>query len=144
MSAVSEAVVKAKWFPHPRQLGIRCVETLQYHVGGELKLHFDSESIYTVVVMLSDPCSGAFTGGDFVIRENGDPACTELLHVAPKMGDAIIFDSNALHGVDTIFEGQRRVLVLELWAYDDVGEGELRPGASSYKHRIKVPTIHMG
>ena len=29
-------------------------------------------------------------------------------------------------------------------ADDDVGEGELRPGASSYKHRIKVPTIHMG
>ena len=40
--------------------------------------------------MLSDPCSGAFTRGDFVIRENADPACAELLHVAPKMGDAIM------------------------------------------------------
>jgi len=141
----SEAVVNAQWFPHPRQLGIRCVETLRYHAGGELKLHLDSESIFTVVVMLSDPCSGDFAGGDFMIRDsNAESASDELLRAAPKMGDALIFDSNALHGVGTIFEGERRVLVLELWAYDDVGEGERRPSAASYKHRIKVPTMLMG
>ena len=44
----------AHWSPHPYQLGIRCVESLLYEPHGQLKLHTDSESIYTVVIMLSD------------------------------------------------------------------------------------------
>ena len=80
----------ARWFPHPRQLGIRCVESLLYHAGGKLKLHTDSESIYTIVVMLSEPCAGAFTGGDFVIRESTDRSSDALLRAAPKKGDAIM------------------------------------------------------
>jgi hypothetical protein len=88
--SASEATMTARWFPHPRQLGIRCVESLLYHAGGKLKLHTDSESIYTIVVMLSEPCAGAFTGGDFVIRESTDRSSDALLRAAPKKGDAIM------------------------------------------------------
>jgi hypothetical protein len=147
--SASEATMTARWFPHPRQLGIRCVESLLYHAGGKLKLHTDSESIYTIVVMLSEPCAGAFTGGDFVIRESTDRSSDALLRAAPKKGDAIMcvlvrapaartfprckpsscrapahvwgfahsFDSNILHGVDTILLGERRVLVLEVCSW---------------------------
>ncbi|KOO28058.1 hypothetical protein Ctob_004510 [Chrysochromulina tobinii] len=139
--SASEATMTARWFPHPRQLGIRCVESLLYHAGGKLKLHTDSESIYTIVVMLSEPCAGAFTGGDFVIRESTDRSSDALLRAAPKKGDAIIFDSNILHGVDTVLLGERRVLVLELWAYEDASEGERRPAAHTYRNRVKVPTL---
>ena len=192
----------AHWSPHPYQLGIRCVESLLYEPHGQLKLHTDSESIYTVVIMLSDPTttetnesSGAddqhnnsivrdngvvvadedldyFTGGDFVIEQykttitTPTPTTTTeatkiddcsttskshstqqqqesllLLRASPRQGDAIIFDSNSLHGVDTILSGRRRVLVLELWPFDSADEGDLRPSRSAYSHRQKLPEI---
>ena len=195
----------AHWSPHPCQLGIRCVESLLYEPHGQLKLHTDSESIYTVVIMLSDPTtttttetnesSGAddqhnnsivrdngvvvadedldyFTGGDFVIEQykttitTPTPTATTgakkiddcsttskshstqqqqasllLLRASPRQGDAIIFDSNSLHGVDTILSGRRRVLVLELWPFDSADEGDLRPSRSAYSHRQKLPEI---
>lgn len=194
----------AHWSPHPIQLGIRCVESLLYEPHGQLKLHTDSESIYTVVIMLSDPTttttetnesSGAddqhnnsivrdngvvvadedldyFTGGDFVIEQykttitTPTPTATTeakkiddcsttskshstqqqqasllLLRASPRQGDAIIFDSNSLHGVDTILSGRRRVLVLELWPFDSADEGDLRPSRSAYSHRQKLPEI---
>ena len=185
----------AHWSPHPIQLGIRCVESLLYEPHGQLKLHTDSESIYTVVIMLSDPTTTTttetnesivrdngvvvadedldyFTGGDFVIEQykttitTPTPTATTeakkiddcsttskshstqqqqasllLLRASPRQGDAIIFDSNSLHGVDTILSGRRRVLVLELWPFDSADEGDLRPSRSAYSHRQKLPEI---
>ena len=32
--------------------GIRCIEDLQYQLGGNLSWHVDGDSIYTITVML--------------------------------------------------------------------------------------------
>ena len=51
VSTVSYATESARWVPHPLQLGIRCVEILEYAAGNELKYHVDSNSIYTLMVI---------------------------------------------------------------------------------------------
>lgn len=178
LRSVALATDAAGWSPHPRQLGVRCVESLLYHPDGELRLHTDSESIYTVVVMLSDPTTSGgggessagasveggggggdrFTGGDFVIEQHhraddagggcadDNPAAAPrqgLLRASPRRGDAIVFDSNASHGVDSVLSGRRRVLVFELWPFDDAAEGDRRPSRDSFLHRQKLPEIHI-
>ena len=105
--------------PHPKHLGIRCIEVLSYGPGKELLLHKDGDSIYTVSFMLS--AANSFEGGEFVINpvsasEQGlslsvDGTALHLLHSAPNQGDAIMFDSNAPHGVQPISSGERKVLV---------------------------------
>lgn len=138
MESVCVATTRAGWHPYPRQLGVRCVERLLYHADGDLKLrlHTDSESIYTVVVMLSDSSKGDYTGGDFIIENRKDSSI--VARVCPEVGDAIVFDSNALHGIDTIISGERKVLVVELWPYEDALEGDHRPSASSFHGRLKI------
>jgi hypothetical protein len=146
LNVVSRASVNAGWHPYPKHLGLRCIEVLEYHSGGELKLHTDSESIFTVVIMLSDTTDD-FTGGDFVIQRNNSAtsACGTpvMVRSRPKQGDGIMFDSNAMHGVDRILTGQRRVLVLELWPYHDSQRGQKRPGSDSNANRIKIPKLLM-
>ena len=175
LRSVSDATADAGWYPHMAHLGIRCAESLVYHSGGQLMLHRDTESVFTIVVMLSDPCSSDFTGGEFVIQsqqqqhapcgednsnsvsnsnsnsktqdsnsnnslDNGD--CGKLLlRVAMKRGDAIVFDSNSLHGVETILSGERHVLVFEMWPYIDSKRGDHRPAASLYADRFRIPTL---
>lgn len=141
MSSLTEATSKANWHPYPRHLGLRCIESLRYFSGGELSYHTDSESIFTIVIMLSDPLN-AFTGGDFVIKskfKNNE----EILRIAPSLGDAIVFDSCTMHGVDSIVSGERNVLVIELWPYEDSDQGDRRPGSERYKHRFKIPKLIM-
>ena len=51
LTALSAAATDACWHPYPKQLGVRCVETLVYYSGGELMLHTDSERyLYTIRV----------------------------------------------------------------------------------------------
>lgn len=175
LRSVSDATAGAGWYPHMAHLGIRCAESLVYHSGGQLMLHKDTESVFTIVVMLSDPCSSDFTGGEFVIQsqqqhvpcggdnsnavsnfnsdiikehssngnnsvDSGDCGRT-LLRVAMKQGDAIVFDSNSLHGVEPILSGERHVLVLEMWPYVDSKRGDHRPAASLYADRFRIPTL---
>lgn len=135
MEQLSAASVLAGWHPYPLQLGLRCVERLVYEAGGQLILHTDSGSVYTVVLMLSDP-SRDFKGGDFVIRKSADDE--QLLRVALGEGDAMMFDSNSLHGIDTIVSGQRRVLVLELWPFEDSALGARRPDVTAAL-KFKLP-----
>jgi hypothetical protein len=132
----SQAALNAKWYPHCKQLGIRCIESLLYTSGGSLYMHTDSESIFTIVIMLSDPCSSDFTGGDFLIR-HGESS----IRIALKQGEAIMFDSCSLHGVDSIITGERNVLVLELWPYEDAVKGDHRPSIGKYSNRQKIPTF---
>ena len=117
MKIISEAAIFGKWHPYPRHLGIRCIESLLYSSSGQLSFHTDSGSIFTIVIMLSDPSAsgGDFTGGDFIIQHGG---CS--IRIPLKQGEAVMFDSNALHGVDVI-TGKRKVLVLELWPFEDSG-----------------------
>mmetsp|Transcript_20774 Transcript_20774/g.29620 ORF Transcript_20774/g.29620 Transcript_20774/m.29620 type:complete len:287 (+) Transcript_20774:469-1329(+) len=136
MSSLCAAAEEVGWHPYPRLLGIRCIESLMYYPGGELRMHTDSESIFTIVIMLSRP-ERCFTGGDFVIKKKDD----SVIKVSPNAGDAIIFDSYSLHGVDAIISGKRNVLVLELWAYQDTIMFGKRPPQSHSK--VKVPVLMM-
>ncbi len=127
------------WRPHPRHLGVRCVEHLSYGEGGELLMHQDTNSIITITIMLSDPDS--FVGGDFVIEtkktqnaevrydgyvENSQDFQNQYRIRTPRFG-GMIFDSNAEHSVSPISKGVREVMAIELWAYGDTGPYDLRP-----------------
>lgn len=194
----------AKWYPYPQQLGIRCVEELTYYSSNKdgsknssesLALHVDSESVYTIAIMLADPATD-FTGGDFMIsRDDGndfrstavhedvcyDPSdsshrdvlpfelvdvhlpfgssivtsnrihepsdeCANLIRsvaASQRPGDAIMFNSNSMHGVTKVTSGQRKVLVIELWPYADAEYKDLRPSARQYCRRVKLPILLM-
>ena len=135
--ATTEAALSAKWYPHPKHLGVRCIENLLYTSGGRLYMHTDSDSIFTIVIMLSDPCESDFTGGDFVIRSHDDTS----IRIALKQGEALMFDSCTMHGVESITTGERSVLVLELWPYQDAVKGDCRPSVKKYSSRHKLPTF---
>lgn len=140
-SALSLATDYAGWRPHPLHLGIRCAEVLSYGTGGELLFHKDTDSVYTVMIVLSE---SDFEGGDFVIKTEAAPMGrhldSRLVHrSSPDKADAILFDSNIEHGVETINRGIRKVLVLELWAYKDATPAHLRPTPASFS--MMVPEL---
>lgn len=140
----AQATEGAGWRPHPHHLGIRCIETLIYSAGGELLYHKDADSIYTAVVMLSD--TSTFSGGSFVIEgQHTDTNTGKLaaIRLNPRRGGALLFDSVAEHGVDSIITGNRVVLVFELWLYNDTGIYDLRPAPSIYANQPMHPTLIM-
>lgn len=116
------AAEEAGWRPHPRHLGIRCIELLEYIPGGELKMELERDSIYTMVVMLSEPHS--FIGGPLILesRVKHDYREVRMAHHG-----AVIFDSMVPHGVAPISSGKRIVLALEFWAYAGIGPTDRRP-----------------
>lgn len=143
LTVASLATDYAGWRPHPFHLGIRCVEFLTYGPGTELLLHKDTNSVYTIVVMMSDT---NFEGGDFVIKtktslpgHSVNNSEQLLQHRKPRRRDALLFDSNIEHGVEPITRGIRQVLVFELWAYEDVTAASLRP--SPKEEKIATPLI---
>jgi hypothetical protein len=180
MLGLNTAVATAEWYPYPQQLGIRCIEVLTYQSESdtkELLLHIDSESIFTIAIMLTNP-EVDFKGGDFIISRHKDPSSTTLVHddvdydpsdslhhhyvktnnsknlssILPQdvvrhaaegqcPGDAVLFDSNSLHGVERLLSGTRRVLVLELWPYADAVLGQNRPAASAFSGMMKLPSF---
>ena len=130
----SESTEVANYRPHPQHLGIRCAEILEYGPGGELKLHVDSDSIFTLIFMLSD--SSDYDGGSFFIEDRSD----DTLHYelkAPKYG-GFLFDSNVNHGVDKLNSGKRLVMAVEFWPFEDISPDDARPGISD-KHLPMVP-----
>lgn len=141
----------AGWYPHPRHLGFRCIELLEYHTGGELLMHQDYDSVYTMVIMLEDP--SLFTGGQFVIRPRAwdsriqsRRAHQEISFMAPVIVEPMkyggfIFDSLAEHAVTPIESGKRTVLAIELWAFEPVDVTGLRPHARYYEGRLQRPYI---
>ena len=76
-------------------LGVRCVEYHTVEPGGSLPFptHFDSSSLITIDVMLSDP-STEFEGGQFSTLE-ADGTMKEYSHF--KKGDALVFVSHKFH-----------------------------------------------
>jgi len=121
------ATSDAGWLPHPSQLGIRCTQFLKYNANNEVVLHKDADSIYTMVLMLSSQDKD-FVGGDILFQPEGVDE-SELLRSSPKQFGGIIFDSNVLHGVDTITTGDRKVLVFEFWPYEEPTIGQKRADA---------------
>ena len=151
LDVATAAASHAGWYPHPRHLGFRCVELLEYYTGGELLMHVDSDSIYTMVLMLADPSD--FTGGRFEIKYRPWPSSVQLdkadalkiqkitpAVASPDRLGGILFDSNADHGVTPILTGKRTVLAIELWAFEDVDIEGLRPDIK-YAGALKRPNL---
>lgn len=123
----------AGWRPHPSHLGIRCVEKLMYDAGGELLFHTDTDSIYTMTLMLSRP--DQFTGGRFYIKT--DVNSEESISAVPSYGGGVIFNSEMLHGVEPVFSGERVVIAIEFWPYEDAVIEDKRPPPDDYS--ILIP-----
>ena len=126
------STIAAQALPNPldcMQLGIRGMEYIQYEAGNKLELHRDKESVYTIVIMLSDPRTD-FTGGNFLIEDSvnwyGDPA-TRLLEVNMSANGGVFFYSEYRHGIQLITGGQRRIFTVEFWNHPDSRAVNERP-----------------
>lgn len=136
ISGAGYAAEAIGWRPHPSHLGLRCVEFLEYDTGSELKYHTDADSIYTLVVMLSNPDKD-YSGGSFFIRSDEESI---IIRRRPKLFEGLLFDSVAPHGVGPIKDGKRVVLVLEFWPYNDSPWNTTRP-PSFDNHGFKMPSL---
>ena len=135
IEVASTAAEEIGWRPHVKHLGFRCIEKLMYHPGGELLYHVDSGSIYTLVLMFSN--ENDYTGGEFQIVDNdGNP----INYKASKRG-GILFNSNQDHGVTPIKTGERHVLAVEFWPYEDTNIEDRRPREIDYKYKYKLPKL---
>jgi len=92
-------------------LSIRMIEHWHYEIGSGLfdPVHYDMDSVLTIVVMLSD--RSEFDGGDF---QTNEPSGDMLVHPL-QQGDAICFVSHKYHCISPITRGVRKTLVMELW-----------------------------
>ena len=90
-------------------LSIRVVEHWTYSPGGGLTdpLHYDVDSVLTIVALLQD----GFEGGAFRSNELGDV----MLEHSMAQGDAICFISHKFHNITPVTSGVRKSLVVELW-----------------------------
>jgi len=141
-------------FDDPRTLGIRTSEYLEYSGGGSLGVHTDVESVYTVLVALSDPES--YKGGEYFLElnekdgehkeEKDDPKSggqnygaykessgRKRIDVKPARLSALVFPSELLHGVKPIASGTRNTFATEFWVHDDLPFGELRAGHADWE-----------
>lgn len=96
-------------------LNFRCIEHHWYGPGADLdkaSFHYDTGSLITVDMMLSKP-GHDFQGGQFYT-----PAISEYRPAEPhtfEKGDLMLFVSHKYHQVTPISNGERKVLVMELW-----------------------------
>lgn len=147
LNVAGDAAVQAGWYPHPRHLGFRCIELLEYFTGGELLMHQDADSVYTMSLMLGK--SGEFEGGEFIIkprawnrRQNASAIDAMPVQVVkPAHLGGVLFDSNAHHAVAPIKSGKRTVLAIELWAFHHVDITGLRPHAKFYEGKLRRPHL---
>lgn len=115
-------------WPHPMSLGLRTAEYLKYQTMGQLGLHGDFESVYTISVALSDPT--AYEGGYFTMQHSG------VLFKLPRLS-AVVFRSEDMHGITPLTSGERRVFVIEFWPWAHVPMGFSRPGKKRFKKYMK-------
>jgi len=147
IEVATEGTTLAGWLPHPRHLGIRCIELLEYERNGELLWHEDADSVYTLTFMLGDP--KGFDGGEFNIlprswsnRQNKTAiAALPSFKANPKQNGGVLFDSIASHAVTTLSRGKRTVLAVELWAYEHVDITGMRPHVKYYRNRVFKPEL---
>jgi len=111
--------------PDFRALGLRTSEYLSYEGDGQLGLHADSESIYTVLIALSDPED--YDGGEFEIYWDKLMDPNEKRSLKPEKLSALVFLSEELHGVTHIVSGTRKTFANELWMFPDPTYEMLRP-----------------
>lgn len=117
-------VEKGGWL-HVDSLRVRCVEVIQYEGGKEseqnIGWHTDGATLLTIAAMLSNKT--AYEGGRINLRsEDGMRSEQHELDA----GDIIAWRGWTDHQVQAVTAGRREVLVLEVWAGDDVRESELQ------------------
>lgn len=107
-------------FSEDVEANTRVVEYHEVLPGGHLSRrdHYDSGSLLTIDVMLSEPNSD-FEGGAFV-ADDPESSGLDPCPVFQNCGDVAVFVSHKYHSVDPVTRGKRNVLVIELW------EGEER------------------
>jgi len=120
-------------YPNPYHTGLRTSEHLSYARWGSLGEHVDSESVYTVLIAMADPTE--YEGGEFYIKPKSLFGSDFTISLRPGRLSAIVFISEEAHGVGSIMSGRREMFTNELWAYDDVGLGVLRPRISDHLER---------
>ena len=117
-------------FPPPSTLGIRTSEHLSYDGWRSLEPHRDIGSIYTCNIALKEPTN--YDGGEFFFYTGFDES-TELKLLRLS---ALVFLSDALHGVRPISGGVRESFVTEFWKNDDAPLGMNRPTTESWEEFV--------
>ena len=112
----------------------RTIEFHEYSQRGRkvCGCHYDSGSLFTVDIMLSDTRS--FEGGEMrsTIKTRGarGQATREEHSIQPfEQGDCLVFLSHKWHSVLPVVRGTRTVLVLELWEGEPCTENKRCMGA---------------
>jgi hypothetical protein len=121
------------FFPDPSTLGIRTTEHLSYQQFQDgLGVHADSGSVFTLLLALTDP--GEFEGGYFFLDlEDGG----EVLFKPPRLS-ALIFLSDAFHGVKPIPRGHRETFATEFWIYPDALSHHTRPSEVGFEYYLEL------
>ena len=105
----------------PADLVLRTAERIQYRRTGMFDLHKDAHSVYTMVLMLSDPLSD-FEGGHFIAEHGHDATELDLPHFG-----GVLIRSDVPHGVTMVTRGKRDVFAVEFWTHQEADHGETRP-----------------
>jgi predicted 2-oxoglutarate/Fe(II)-dependent dioxygenase YbiX len=126
----------------PGTLGVRTNEHLRYSAGGMVGKHTDDESVYTIVVALSDPAD--YDGGEYVLYDDQVPDPPREHRVKLRRLSALVFLSSlTLHGVSPITRGSREVFAAELWEEDDVPTDWMRPNVRDFREGVLGQAVEL-
>jgi hypothetical protein len=119
-------------YPNPRSLGLRTTEILSYKSWKHLAKHADTQSVYTIVVALSDPDS-SYDGGEFYLEASD----SETFFFRPPRLSAVVFISETQHGIKEITRGVRESFATEFWIHDDATFGMKRPNFHEWSRMLR-------
>lgn len=123
IESANAALVQKNWLPLIQDnLGVRCIERLEYRSGGHLDWHEDIDSVYTLILFLSQ-FGVDFEGGELQIRAGHLRAISQVA----GLGSMLLFRSEYTHAVAPVLRGKRTVLVMEFWRFRDASRHDLRP-----------------
>lgn len=127
----------------PSEAGIRTSGHLSYEGWEALGPHKDNDSLYTVLVMLSDPED--YDGGQLYMQVDRSGEQSEKqrmldeyhppMVIKPKKHSAVVFmaDENT-HQVLSIGGGDRQTVGTEFWSHGDVPFGMMRPSPDMWSN----------
>lgn len=128
----------AGWMdPDPRNLGIRCINHVKFHGSGPLGIpHIDEDSLYTIMIALSDPqeCQDCH----FFFQSPVDESRVFMRNFTRM--SAAVFLSNEPHCCTDLKEledgdNKRSYVKMELWEHRDVYLGDKRGTPEKYAKR---------
>jgi len=109
-----------KWnrFPSLDSMNYRCIEVLDYGVGGGTGWHYDNKdkTQLTVLVMINPPPCGR--GGTLQFGDWSSGIGYSVTKECPNLrrGDVVVFCSEVYHRVTALLEGKRRIVCAEIWS----------------------------